>query len=295
MANHNLANVLNVDDPVAAAECSTRWPSTSSVRSGDGMCSGPVSPTSSSPSPRPPTGTRPPRAINDNPNRHLFADDEFFITTHAWFSALRGDADVADELLGQVERRAGERGPPGHRHGGHRASVRGDGAQRPWRGAALESHLRRAGRAGPVVRRRRRTVGLAAGRPVCPRARRSHRRGGAARHLRAAPARPTRADAARRSAADPRPPRRRGSRPPTPPTNSSSAVEALRSISTPYHLAHGLLDHAEFPRRRRRLRRRPSRPIAEARSIATGLGCRPLLDRADALAAPAVRPPSQER
>ena len=141
---------------------------------------------------------------------------------------------------------AGERGPPGHRHGGHGASVRGDGAPRSCGGAALEPHLRRAGRAGPVLRRRRRTVGVAAGRPVCPRARRSHRRGGAARHLRAAPARAARTDAARRSAADPRPPRRRASRPPTPPTNSSLAVEALRSISTPYHLAHGLLDHAEF-------------------------------------------------
>ena len=31
------------------------------------------------------------------------------------------------------ERHACERGSPGHRHGGHRSSVRGDGAQRPWR------------------------------------------------------------------------------------------------------------------------------------------------------------------
>ena len=40
--------------------------------------------------------------INDNPNAHLFTDDEFFVVTHAWFSALRGDADVADELLGKL-------------------------------------------------------------------------------------------------------------------------------------------------------------------------------------------------
>ena len=68
------------------------------------------------------------------------------------------------------------------------------------------------------------------------------------------------------------------------------AVEALRSISTPYHLAHGLLDHAGFlaaagdPAA-------AEQAVAEARSIGTRLGCRPLLDRVDALtaAAPAAQ------
>ena len=107
-------------------------PSTSSSARATGTCSGPVSPTSSSPSPRPPTGTRPPRATHDNPNRHLFADDEFFITVARLVRALRGDAEVADELLGKLNDDAGERGPPGHRHCGHRASVR-----RRWRATTM--------------------------------------------------------------------------------------------------------------------------------------------------------------
>ena len=60
------------------------------------------------------------------------------------------------------------------------------------------------------------------------------------------------------------------------------AVEALRSISTPYHLAHGLLDHAGFLAAAGDSAA-AEQAVAEARSIATGLGCRPLLDRVDAL------------
>ena len=67
----------------------------------------------------------------------------------------------------------------------------------------------------------------------------------------------------------------------------AAAVEALRSLSTPYHLAHGLLDHAKFLAATGDSSA-AAQLIAEARSIATGLGCRPLLDRADALTAKAV-------
>jgi tetratricopeptide (TPR) repeat protein len=61
-----------------------------------------------------------------------------------------------------------------------------------------------------------------------------------------------------------------------------AAVAGLRENSTPYHLAHGLLDHAEYLTRH-------GQPDAatlaadEARAIAGHLRCRPLLDRADAL------------
>ena len=58
----------------------------------------------------------------------------------------------------------------------------------------------------------------------------------------------------------------------------AAAVTGLRTMSTPYHLAHGLLDHAEH------LRQRHDEPAAalavdEARAIAHRLRCQPLLDR----------------
>jgi hypothetical protein len=61
-----------------------------------------------------------------------------------------------------------------------------------------------------------------------------------------------------------------------------AAVTSLRRYSTPYHLAHGLLDHAQ------RLSRSGDAEAAaaatdEARAIARQLGCQPLLDRADAM------------
>ncbi len=62
----------------------------------------------------------------------------------------------------------------------------------------------------------------------------------------------------------------------------ASAIDGLRKQSTPYHLAHGLLDQAQY------LRRAGEADAAaaatdEARAIARRLGCQPLLDRADAM------------
>jgi hypothetical protein len=53
-------------------------------------------------------------------------------------------------------------------------------------------------------------------------------------------------------------------------------------MSTPYHLAHGLLDHAQLLVR---LRDAGAAAIAiqEARDIGQRLRCQPLLDRADAI------------
>ena len=59
-----------------------------------------------------------------------------------------------------------------------------------------------------------------------------------------------------------------------------AAVAALRQHSTPYHLAHGLLDHAEHLLRTGDDQAAEA-AIAEARDIAGRLGCQPLLDRAD--------------
>jgi hypothetical protein len=65
-----------------------------------------------------------------------------------------------------------------------------------------------------------------------------------------------------------------------------TAIDALRTKSTPYHLAHGLLDFAEH------LSAIGDSSaalvaVADAREIATRLGCQPLLDRADSMAAAA--------
>ena len=57
-----------------------------------------------------------------------------------------------------------------------------------------------------------------------------------------------------------------------------AAISGLRENSTPYHLAHGLLDHAEFLPRLGDTDAAEA-AIAEARDIAERLRCQPLLDR----------------
>jgi class 3 adenylate cyclase/tetratricopeptide (TPR) repeat protein len=61
------------------------------------------------------------------------------------------------------------------------------------------------------------------------------------------------------------------------------AIASLRAVSTPYHLAHGLLDHADYLA----VAGDPAaagRAIDDAREIANRLRCLPLLDRAAASA-----------
>ena len=64
-------------------------------------------------------------------------------------------------------------------------------------------------------------------------------------------------------------------------TPFAAAIGSLRELSTPYHLAHGLLDHAGY------LTRLggggAAAAIGEARAIGQRLRCQPLLDRADAI------------
>jgi predicted amidophosphoribosyltransferase len=69
--------------------------------------------------------------------------------------------------------------------------------------------------------------------------------------------------------------------PVTPGEAFAAAFAVLREQGTPYHLAHGLLDHARY------LVSRgdgdaAAQAVDEARAIGRQLGCRPLLDRADA-------------
>ena len=58
----------------------------------------------------------------------------------------------------------------------------------------------------------------------------------------------------------------------------AAAISGLRELSTPYHLAHGLLDHAQHLIR---LGDADAAALAidEARDIARRLRCQPLLDR----------------
>jgi class 3 adenylate cyclase/tetratricopeptide (TPR) repeat protein len=68
------------------------------------------------------------------------------------------------------------------------------------------------------------------------------------------------------------------------------AISSLRELSSPYHLAHGLLDEAEFLQRRGDAEGAAA-SAEEARGIAERLRCQPLLDRAADLRAeePRVR------
>jgi tetratricopeptide (TPR) repeat protein len=59
----------------------------------------------------------------------------------------------------------------------------------------------------------------------------------------------------------------------------TAVVTGLRDMSTPYHLAHGLLDQAEYLTRMADTEA-AAQAIEEARGIAERLGCQPLLDRA---------------
>ena len=70
----------------------------------------------------------------------------------------------------------------------------------------------------------------------------------------------------------------------------ADAISGLRELSTPYHLAHGLLDHAQYLTQLGDTDAAEA-AIAEALGIASGLPCQPLLDRAAGLTP--ARPPVQ--
>jgi hypothetical protein len=74
----------------------------------------------------------------------------------------------------------------------------------------------------------------------------------------------------------------------------TAAIKSLHELSTPYHLAHGLIDHAQYLAVTQAAgaaaaagyaanAAAAASAIAEAREIAGRLRCQPLLDRADAL------------
>ncbi len=61
----------------------------------------------------------------------------------------------------------------------------------------------------------------------------------------------------------------------------AAAITGLREYGTPYHLAHGLLDHAQYLLRNGD-DQAAAQAIDEARAIGARLRCQPLLDRAEA-------------
>ena len=62
----------------------------------------------------------------------------------------------------------------------------------------------------------------------------------------------------------------------------TAATAGLRQHSTPYHLAHGLLDHAQHLSHLGD-DQAAAAAASEAAGIAQRLGCQPLLDRADTI------------
>jgi hypothetical protein len=79
----------------------------------------------------------------------------------------------------------------------------------------------------------------------------------------------------------------------------AAAITRLRDQGTPYHLAHGLLDHAKYLLGREDAEDAEAAALAveEARDIAARLRCQPLIDRADSIdpAEPPVPAPSAGR
>jgi class 3 adenylate cyclase/tetratricopeptide (TPR) repeat protein len=71
----------------------------------------------------------------------------------------------------------------------------------------------------------------------------------------------------------------------------AAAVAGVREHSTPYHLAHALLDHAQYLLARGDTAAAEA-AIGEAQAIAAGLRCQPLLDRAEAIRPVTARAPS---
>jgi hypothetical protein len=66
-------------------------------------------------------------------------------------------------------------------------------------------------------------------------------------------------------------------------TQLEAAIGTMRRSSPPHLLAHGLLDHATYLTSQGD-DAAAAVAVAEARDIGARLGCRPVLDRADALA-----------
>ena len=200
------------------------------------------------------------------------ADIEFLACYRGWLAALRGDAATAETMLaGLRDLRASE--DPQDKAIDRLVEAFTAAARRQPAGRAAPRPRRARSRRRPRDQPRIPALGVAAGRPRRPRAARHRRHPRAARPARLLPARAPGPHAAGRTRPGPRPPGRRDGDPAAG-AAFAAAISGLRETSTPYHLAHGLLDHAAAPQppgrrrgRRGRHRRSPRhRPAACAAS-----------------------------
>jgi hypothetical protein len=295
MAYLNLSNVLSVDDAAAAADAARRSVELG-ILAGERFVLGfgvgnlviALAATAG--------WAEAAETLTDHPSRDLFADDELVAVTHAWFSALRGDADVADELLGRLDNVlasedaqdiaavATARALVGAARGDHETALRLSRISVAELGRALSFGGDDGRWAWPLAARSAHELGdLTAEAELLDLVERQPR--GDVAPMQRAEALLIRA---RLSAAG------HAGHDSDPAEQFIAAIEALRSSSTPYHLAHGLLDHAAFLAAGAD-RAAAERAVAEARSIASALGCRPLLVRADALTAPLGRDAAVQR
>jgi len=205
------------------------------------------------------------------------ADVEFLACYRAWLAALRGEAAAAQAALARL---GDQRASDDHQDQALIAVAEAfTAAARRQPAAALRRPRRPGPRRRPRDQPRVLAVGLAASRPrrARPGRHRHHPRpAGHARRLPTGAAGPMqRAERdlarARLAAADP------GAGP-----AFAAAISGLRELRTPYHLAHGLLDHAAHLSHLGD-DQAAAAAASQAAGIAARLGCQPLADRADTI------------
>ncbi|MCW2975749.1 MAG: adenylate/guanylate cyclase protein [Actinomycetia bacterium] len=214
-------------------------------------------------------------------------DVEFLMLQRAWLAALRGDADTADGLLGHLDEKRASEDPQDKANVELAEAFAANTRRQP---AAVLRHTLTA--LGHIDALGINSDHLRWAWPLAARASHelhdtdaslellgmldAHQRGHLAPMLRA-----------ERDLVRARLGAERGD--PDAAASLPAAIDRLRTLSTPYHLAHGLLDHAEHlialgdtvP---------ATLAVDEARSIAARLGCQPLLDRAARATASSLLP-----
>jgi class 3 adenylate cyclase/tetratricopeptide (TPR) repeat protein len=216
------------------------------------------------------------------------ADAEILTCERAWLSALRGDAGSAEAMLAALPDMRASEYPQDQATVGVAealtAAARGQGAEALRRAQAVLAHAGPLGISDECMRWAW---------PLAARCAHELRDTAAVRDLLAmldankpghlAPVLRAERDLARARLAE-----LDGTQPAA--AAFAAAITSLREKSTPYHLAHGLLDHAEYLTRHGDADA-ATLAVDEARAIARRLRCQPLLDRADAIegAAPKVR------
>ncbi len=220
------------------------------------------------------------------------ADVEYLAVHQAWLAALRGDAGTAEDLLAALAGRRASEDPQDRAMASvveaFTAAARRQPADALRRARDTLVHVDALGIsheylrwAWPLAARSAHELGDTATAGELLTVLGSYPRGHVAPMLRAEGDLVRARLAAHRGAPDA-------------PASFMSAVAGLREYSTPYHLAHGLLDHAE------QLKRGGDESAArlatdEARDIAQRLRCQPLLDRAMDLTRAADRTPAGYR